>query len=324
MEGKTVKTTSDHHREGNDPYFVVGGTEELFETIAHTQVEKARQAIFDQLATALPNHPINWVTTAEVKAVLTRLVAEARVRFPESPTVSLSRVYYDTADCYLECNRLTDPEGNPLGVGPRPGSASLATQTAILKQRFPSKKLIVVDDMLFHGESLEKLMAAGLDLAAIVTAFAVQQGTKKAEELGIQWYVETVVAKLLDMIPLHDWLPPLPLCGKVVGYKPDGPLPQPMFEHGLSLCLPYLVPFITPEKVTEWASIPTDHAVEFSAVCLKQSLEICQVLETRRVLTKMSDLANMEPRASHPVLGKVDPEKRIVVFLREALAQLDN
>lgn len=319
-----MKTVIDHHREGNDPYYVVGGTEELFEAVAPHQVEKARQAIFDQLAVTLPNNPIYWVTTTEVKADLTQLVAEAKTQFPESPVVSLSRVYFDAADYYLECNRLTDHEGNSLGVGPRPGSASLATQIAVLKQRFLSKKLIVVDDMLFHGESLEKLIAAGLDIAAIVTAFAVQQGTKKAEELGVPWYVETVVAKLLDMIPIHDWLPPLPLCGKVVGHKPNGQLPEPVIEQGLSLCLPYLTPFISTEQVTNWASIPTDHVLEFSAICLERSLGICQELETRGVITKMSDLAKMEPRASHPVLGKIDPEKRIVVFLKEAIVQLNN
>lgn len=318
-----METVTNHHRI-NNPYFMVGGTEELFAKTAPKQVEKARRAIFDQLVAVLPQSPIIWVTTAEIRMVLIGLVARARTEYPNSPIVSLSRLYFDMADGFLDCNRIVDPWGKSLGVGPRPGAIKLSDQIARLKGQFPSRSFIIVDDMLFHGESLEKLMAAGLSVSAIVTAFAIEKGTKKADELGVPRFIKTVVARLLDMVPIHDWLPPLPLCGKVVGTKKDRQMPEPTFVNGLSLCLPYLAPFITPEDVTDWASIPTDKVASFSSVCLEQSLAICEILRQKGVIRTMADLARMNPRASYPIIGRVDPDKSATALLKEALAQLGN
>ncbi len=95
-------------------------------------------------------------------------------------------------------------------------------------------------------------------------------------------------------------------------------------DDGLSLSFPYLLPFITPEQLESWASIPQAHAVAFSKVCLQRTIEIFSELERLGRISKISELRDVKPRASVPFCGHIDPQKRIVDLLEENLRRLSS
>lgn len=303
------------------PYYLVGGSEEHFRHVIPVVVSRAQEIVLEAIRAVLPaKNPLIWVPLEEVRRNLTALVKEARTT--GVTVVSLSRLYYPDADSFIECNRIVTKEGVPLGIGHRPGNKPLPEQIAELRQRCPGP-LILVDDMLFHGESLSNLITLGLDNAvALAVSFATASGIRKVREMGLEVVVSMELGDLLDMMPLHDFLPPLPLCGKVVGERPEGSCAHPISRDGLSISIPYIMPFITATQVNQWASIPKEHAFAFSAICLEQAITIFAGLAKVGFLSTMEDLIPLPTRASHPLWVTIDPRQTIVDFLRGVLSSL--
>jgi hypothetical protein len=312
-----------NHHAGGAPYYLVEGSEHRFVDLIPAIIKRAQLIIWEEIGSILPNNPVVWVPLEEVWGNLNSLVAEAKARYPDSAVVSLSHLYYPKAEVFLSCNRIVNREGVSLGIGARPGAKEIPGQIADLKSLLPNRPLILVDDMLFHGESLGQLLSFGLDkVVALVICFAAKDGARKVrEEMGIDVLVRLELGDLLDMMPLHDFLPPLPLCGKVVGEKHGwSPCASPLEKAGLSVSIPYLLPFIDAERLESWASIPRYYAGDFSAVCLAQAIQIFSCLEKAGCITKVKELATIPfLRASYPLYSwPINPERRITEILEEA------
>lgn len=304
------------------PYFLVSGTEGLFWSLAKESVERVRTVISEKIGAFFPKNPVLWVDLEEVQERLHDQMRLAKNRHGNLPVVSLSSLYCPDADAFIECNRLVDHRGGPLGIGPRPGSGSIGAQVDHLRRCLHDSPVIVADDTLFHGDSLSGLMKKGLKVAAVVECFATDEAKVCLEEKGAAVYCSSSLEGFLDMLPLHDFLPPLQLCGKVIGRGKDEP--APVLTNGLSLSLPYLLPYITVEQLEAWASIPKQFAGEFSEFCLEEAIRLFAALELRGV-SCWNDITELYPRASYPYRAREKEPNlatRVVDLLREDLDHL--
>lgn len=314
------ETEDGHHCK---PYYIVGGTESFFAQQIPVEVASARVAICNYIGHKIyPNDPVIWVGFVEVQQMLARCVQELKVRHGNLPVVSCSRFYYPGADAFVECNRVVDSSGEKIGVGPRPYAKSIPDQVGLIRSLYPNTSFIVVDDMLFHGDTINQLRTRRLPVRAMAAAFATGEAKEALERSGIEVCVgHPLRTNLRDMLPLHDFLPPLPLCGKVVGLDN---MPLPAMKNDLSSSFPYLLPWITPEQLCSWASIPESHAVPFSMLCLKQCLAIFSALRDANIV-RLSDLAQFRPRASCPYTppsAEIRRDTEITTMLAQAHSQL--
>lgn len=306
-----------------EPYFLVSGAESLFQPITGESVERVRTAVSEKIGTFFPDNPVLWIDLEEVHERLHDQVMSAKGKYGYLPVVSLSSLYYPHADAFIECNRVVDHQGNPLGVGPRPGSDSIGAQVDHIRRALHDSSVIVADDTLFHGDSLSDIMKKGLKVKAVVECFATDEAKNRLEKKGVAVYCSSPLEGFLDMLPLHDFLPPLQLCGKVIGRIEDEPMP--ILTNGLSLSLPYLLPYITVGQLKSWASIPRRFAEEFSKLCLEEAVQMFTVLEPHGI-SHWNDITSLYPRASYPhrTRGKdPNPESRIVDLLKEDLQHLN-
>ncbi|MBI2590318.1 MAG: hypothetical protein HYW33_00340 [Candidatus Blackburnbacteria bacterium] len=314
---------TDEGEDGHHPYYLVSGSESYFSSMIPEEVRRAQQAIGHYLATVVyPNDPVVWVDLEEVRNLLKACVGQITQTLGDIPIVSLSPLYYPYAEEFIDCNRIVSTGGFPLGLGPRPGKPDLQQQVAQLIARHPGQSFVLVDDMLFHGETVVHLQSFGLPVLAVAAAFSTAEGKELLEERGVKvWVGHSLGTNLRDMMPLHDFLPPLPLCGKVVGNKIQTIMPTSM--NGLSFSLPYLLPWVTPSQLASIASVPEQHALGFSALCLNLSMDIFSALADKRNIRRVVDLKSFEPRASCPYVDEdLCEDEEIVEMLDKARDRL--
>lgn len=306
----------DHHR---GTYFLVAGSENLYRPSFPTAVKEVESTIFHFIKDVVhPNQPVEWISLETVQRTLAQAVEELQETCGDLPVISLSPFYFPRANAHIHCNRVVSPSGIAIGVGNRPHTESLSTQVTNVVKSFPGKGFLVVDDTLFQGNTLASLVARGLPVKGVAAAFTTEPGRQKMKELGIVVAVTTShKEKVWEMMPLHDFLPPLPFCGKVVGLDPTRPVPTT--TNGISLSIPYLAPWISPQNLNSWATIPEEHAVPFSIICLKESVKLFGVLRALGI-RKITDFREARHVSSIPYNGcPVDPEQDIVDLLAQAL-----
>lgn len=307
--------------EEGHPYYVVAGSEDCFLVNASSEIEDARRAIAEYIGKGIyPQDAVLWVGLENVREMIRAGITMLKRQHGDLPVVSLSGLYCPEADGCLECNRLVSPSGEMLGLGNRAGAKDLEAQIRHLTGSYPGSAFILADDTLFHGETLSRLSDLGLTVKGAAIAFATQRAVQRLGKIGIEVYVgHTLGDDLRDVVPIHDFLPPMPLCGRAVGV--EGPVP--FLVDGLSFCLPYVLPWITPEQLDAWASIPETHAVPFSRLCLEASHNVFLALRKTGIV-RVGDLRQLIPRASKPYNGLTDPEEEITSLLQQALDQLSD
>ena len=299
-------------------YYVVGGTEEKYLPWAGVQIWAARQAITKYIGQIYPNDKVVWVSVDQVRNVILQGVSAIRNKLGYLPVVSLSSLYSPLAGGIIDCNRIVSTTGESLGLGNRAGSQPLAEQVSTFVSQY-RRDCIVTDDTLFHGETLSCIRKAGLRVRGLVVAFATHEAVEQAAKDGIEVHVgQTLGPQVRDIMPIHDFLPPMPLCGKAIGSNNLSPLTS----EGLSFSLPYVLPWISAEQLEAWASIPVTHAVPFSHMCLENSLEIFVQLQ-KAGITTIGDLRRIRPRASRPFDGQTMPSQKITHMLAQAIRKVE-
>lgn len=174
------------------------------------------------------------------------------------PIISLDRVYCKS-ELNFEIARLVDKHGRDRGLGHRAGTASLQQQIKKL-QINGVDKVAIVDDVLFSGALLERvinlLSRIGIQVPIICVGIGIGEGIEriggaKREVLCVRSYDEVV-----DEVCERDFYPGVPLSGRLlIGNDNIG--------------VPYILPFGNPH---DWASIPSEHAINFSKFCFHQTI----------------------------------------------------
>lgn len=305
--------------EEGHPYYVVAGSENYFLANAGSEINDARRAIAEYIGKGIyPQDAVLWVDLVDVREMIQAGITTLKKRHGDLPVVSLSGLYCQEADGYLECNRLVSPNGGMLGLGNRAGAKDLEAQIRHLAISYPGSAFILADDTLFHGETLSHLSDLGLTVKGVAIAFATQRAVQRLGKISIEVCVgHTLGDDLRDVVPVHDFLPPMPLCGRAVGM--EGPVP--FLVNGLSFCLPYVLPWITPKQIDSWASIPEAHAIPFSRLCLEASYAVFLALRKTGIV-HVGDLRRLIPRASKPYNGLADPGEEITFLLQQAMDQV--
>lgn len=209
-----------------------------------------------------------FVHEDELAMGINNIVAESGLH-----PISLDRVYYPTAPS-LDIARLVDKDGNDKGLGRRPGAPSIAQQFRSLDQ-LTNKNIVLVDDVIFTGDLLEKianlLFKKDFRVSLICAGIGVGEGIEKLVNAGYNVRCVRTYWAVIDEVCERDFYPGVPFSGRVlVGEENIG--------------VPYLLPFGNPGK---WASIPQEWQVPFSRFCLHQTIRLFEEIEkcSKRVVT---------------------------------------
>lgn len=280
-------------------YFLVAGTESLFPV----RMLDIQTSFVHRIQSYFPVNPVEWVSLEKVREGLASKLEDAKAKFPGAAVVTLSSLYFPNAKYEVSANRLVDFDKKDLGLGGRPGSMNLVQQVKNIMDDVADRPVITVDDTLFHGKTLLLLMDIGLRVSAAVEYFSSADALKHFAELGIPIFTAVELDDYLDVMPLHDFIPPLPLCGKVVGKIGEKYNEPVVLDGDSSYSIPYLMPWLTAAELEKWSSIPADMGLDFSRFAIGQSIEVFDRLWAQGLHT-LRDAANYSKlRASVPYLN---------------------
>lgn len=214
-------------------------------------------------------------------------------------------------DMALAVNRIVDHHGQSYGngtdhikIGPRPGCLPISRQIENIGRLANGRPVIIVEDGIFTGGTLAKIMEmfqkARIKVEAIVVGFAFEGSIDRVKEVFGGEIIQIIdIKNPIDWIPDHDLFPFVPNSGKVVGHPMDGMLLPLYSPEGYSFSIPYLKPFTG--DMTSLTSIPSKSTEEVSTYCLGVAKEFFEKLERKngRDIT-IRDLMEIRPRISFP------------------------
>ena len=181
------------------------------------------------------------------------------------PTISLDRVYFESK-LNLEITRLVDGNGTDQGLTHRPGTPSLAQQIRELRMS-GVREVIIVDDVIFTGVLLERIIALlseiNIRVPLVCAGVGITEGINCVAGTKREIHCVRVYKEVIDEVCERDFYPGVPLSGRLL-------------TRSDNTGVPYLLPFGKPEN---WASIPSERAVTFSKFCIHQTLALFHEIE---------------------------------------------
>lgn len=230
----------------------------------------------------------------------------------------------------LSINRLIDEKGEILGLGPRPGAPSISDQMDVVQRAAGNRSVILMEDGAFTGGTmrfiLNEMKARRVHVSAVVLGLAFKNAKESIAEVFDGDIVTVEEDKdYVDWMPDHDFFPFIPNSGRVFGTSWNGNLMPLYTKDGATFCAPYLLPFA---PITKWASIPENHALDFSRFCLQKTREIFEKLcEDNDCMLTIEDIIDTVPRVSIPMaIGQqiIPPLRtRILDYLKACIDEID-
>ena len=270
-----------------------------------------QEQLINRVRQALPNVSLHVVQMADLVTRLSGRVEDIVARHPEKVVVSICP---DTANVVkgevLHINRLFDWSGDYIGHGARPGSDNLAYQIESIIERAKGKPLIIVEDGVFTGNTLNFVLkqfeSRGSEVSDIVIGFC-RLSIEAALKQGLNGRLSIVenIPNIVEWIPDHDLLPLIPYTGRTIGVEtPDGPVPF-RSDCGTSFSFPYILPF---GRLGEWASIPESEVKDLSKFCLRFGVRMFDHIQNANLqIIRLGDIIS-NPRVSLPLrIG--DPDR---------------
>jgi len=220
--------------------------------------DQLREGFVDYMQQIFPYFEL--VSEEELALGLKDLVLASGLR-----PVSLDRVYFCT-DPGLDIARLVGLEGEDMGLGRRGNALLLLSQFRNL-QKLEDKKIVLVDDVIFTGDLLTRLVGilakSGLCVGEICAGVGIDPGIQKLQEMGYKVNCVCRYHDVIDEICERDFYPGVPFSGRLLaGEKNIG--------------LPYILPFGQPG---EWASIPDKWQEPLSRFCINQTIKLFRAIE---------------------------------------------
>jgi hypothetical protein len=205
----------------------------------------------------------------------------------------------------LQVNRLVDSTGKMLGVGARPGNGSLRNQFGEIRNCLDKRPVILVEDGSFSGGTMRYMLeickGLHIDVKHLVIGFLFPSARENIlkvfpEIKEIRCWKE---GDFLDWMPDHDFYPFVPNAGKVVGFSYNSHHIPVYLHNGLSLCMPYVLPY---GKPVEWASVPKEMACGFSLFCVRETIAMFEEMESlNKQKITLESLIGTYPHVSLPV-----------------------
>ena len=228
------------------------------------------------------------------------------------PIVSLDRAYIHEGEKtlnlvgFLDVTRAVNPKLEKLDLRERPGSLPVTSQLDVLARKLrKGREIALADDVIFEGGTHQKVAQwfAERDIIVkeVLSGITIEDGRDNLENAGIR--VKSVIeyAAVVDEVCERDYTAGVPMSGRSV-----------VDENGRTGSAPYFSPFGIAEK---WASIPAEHADEFSAFCMMQSIALWSAVER---LSKTEISTSEIPRPLY-ALGK---DRSIVTALKSVQASM--
>jgi hypothetical protein len=225
-----------------------------------------KREFFCQLREKFSNHmqkifsKFELVSEEKISCGLAALVAESGL-----PAISLDRVYFAT-ELNLEIARLVDKDGKDCGLGHRAGTPPIAQQIKQLRMS-GLREVVIVDDVVFTGALLERIIdllsRIHIRVPLICAGVGINEGICRINGTKREIRCVRTYDEVIDEVCERDFYPGVPFSGRLlVGNDNIG--------------VPYLLPFGKPES---WASIPSEHATDFSRFCLHQTISLFDEVE---------------------------------------------
>ncbi len=217
-----------------------------------------REEFSDHLQGIFPNFEL--VSEDEISRGLANLTIKNGL-----PTISLDRVYLESK-LNLEITRLVDGNNADRGLTHRPGTPPLAQQIKNL-QISGVREVIIVDDVIFTGILLERIIALlseiNIQVPLVCAGIGITEGINRVAGTAREICCVRLYEEVIDEVCERDFYPGVPLSGRLL-------------TGGDNTGVPYLLPFGRPES---WASIPSERALTFSKFCIRQTLALFDEVE---------------------------------------------
>lgn len=188
------------------------------------------------------------------------------------PIVSLGCAYCDSPDHIIDITRtVTRDKSKWKEADRRPrGGCSLSDQARrIASSLEEKKKVVLVDDVIFSGDSMLSVIDIfedeGLEVCAIYATVGIKSGLQKIQKHKVQVQCAHEYTSVRGAVCERDFYPGVPYSGRLVLGKGN-------------TGAPYLVePFGDP---VVWAKIPNySHALELSRFCKQQTVALFSEIE---------------------------------------------
>jgi hypothetical protein len=235
------------------------------------------------------------------------ILRELLLATPEAVVISTMRnvAFQMNGNC-LQINRIVDCNGKSIGLGARPGHASIASQFSDIKSFLGNRPVILVEDGSFSGSTMifmiKMCKMMNINIKHIVIGLLFHSARKPImQEFPNKNNIHCCREEsFVDWMPDHDFYPFVPNSGRVVGWQYNGQ-PMPAYLHnGLSLCMPYVKPYGDP---IGWASIPEEKACNFSIFCISESIAIFEEMERiNGMKITLESLIGTYPHVSLPIM----------------------
>ncbi|MEK9175332.1 MAG: hypothetical protein AAB795_01940 [Patescibacteria group bacterium] len=268
--------------------------------------KERQQCLTVRLQEIIPDCSLEIIEANKLVNQIARLLHDLLLVTPEAVVIStVSTIASKTGGRCLQINRLVDSTGKSLGLGARPGNGSLRGQFEEIRGCMEKRPVILVEDGSFSGGTMKSMIeicnGMHIEIKHLVIGFLFPTAKEnilkvfpRAKDIHC-WREES----FLDWMPDHDFYPFVPNSGKVVGFSYNSHHMPVYLHNGLSLCMPYVLPYGNP---VEWASIPAEHAKKFSAFCIQEARIIFSEME--RINNQKITLESLDstyPRVSLPI-----------------------
>lgn len=347
------------HHQGNGSYYILfEGSEsdcsywsplETGNGLA-AALEKLGQTAINTFALHCPEHTYFVFTLNSVRSELSTRVKRLTNDSPHLVVVTLSNLYSTNGWDSIDINRMIDPHNRVLDeAGPRPGSPPLRNQVKRLRKMVGAKRIILVDDVCFKGQTSKTLLMLGLPIVNIIGGVVTHNARTtlsrrrivakdqygKVCKIDYQQPLrlhpvitvalpEDTHGQFIDTCPLHDFIPFAPYCGLTIGVATTiGPLP--LIREGVAFSRPYLVPYLSPRLFESKSSLPVAVAEDFSTAMLENTLHFLEKLEKQRgeAITPRV-LAAINPNCAYPLareedIWEVDLDESVTTILARHL-----
>jgi len=269
-------------------------------------LKRSQQVLAMRIQESIPGCLVETIEANKLMNKIASLLHDLLLSTPEAVVIStIHSVISKMAGHCLQINRLVDSAGNILGLGARPGNSSISSQFEEIKGCSEKRPVILVEDGSFSGSTMRAMIeiciAMKIEIKHLVIGFLFHDARRnilkvfpKNENIHC-WREEN----FLDWLPDHDFYPFIPNAGRVVGFSYNSHH-MPVYLHsGLSLCMPYILPYGKPK---EWASIPEECACGFSLLCLREAIAIFEQMEgLNKEKITLESLAGTYPHVGLPI-----------------------
>lgn len=184
----------------------------------------------------------------------------------DSSMISIDKVY-SSCPMKIEITRTMNQDMTEIFHHQRYGSDSIDTQFDLLCAKLP-KEIVIVDDVIVTGDIIkyvvQQLQERSINVKQVFSGIAMQRGIDRLQEIGLSVSALVVYSDFIDEICERDFYPGIPFSGRSV------------ISENRQISAPYIMPFGDP---VAWASIPKEHALDFSIFCLKQAICLWEEIE---------------------------------------------